>query len=66
MTDGTTFVTIRHYGFDKAGDELIKTLKDSTSGLTLVLAGLKAFLEHNIDLNLIADKFPKEIAQHSN
>jgi len=24
----------------------------------LVLAGAKAFLEHNINLNLIADRFP--------
>lgn len=64
LRDGTTFVTIKHYGFNKSGDELIETIKDSTSGFTIVLAGLKAFLEHNINLNLIADKFPKEIAQH--
>lgn len=64
LSDGTTFVTIKHYGFDKTGDELIETLKDSTGGFTIVLAGLKAFLEHNINLNLIADKFPKEIAEH--
>ena len=66
LSDGTTFVTIKHSGFDKTGDELIEALKDSTGGFTIVLAGLKAFLEHNIDLNLIADKFPKEIAQHGN
>lgn len=64
LSDGTTFVTIKHYGFDKTGDELIETLKDSAGGFTIVLAGLKAFLEHNINLNLIADKFPKEIAEH--
>ena len=66
LSDGTTFVTIKHYGFDKTGDELIETLKDSTGGFTIVLAGLKAFLEHNINLNLIADKFPKEVAEHGN
>lgn len=66
LSDGTTFVTIKHYGFDKTGDELIEALKDSTGGFTIVLAGLKAFLEHDINLNLIADKFPKEIAQHGN
>jgi hypothetical protein len=27
----------------------------------MVLAGLKAFLEHNIRLNLVADRFPKGI-----
>jgi hypothetical protein len=30
------------------------------------LDGLKAFLEHGINLNLIVDKFPKEITQHGN
>lgn len=66
LSDGSTFVSIKHYGFDKKGDELLEVIKDSTGGFTIVLAGLKAFLEHNIDLNLIADKFPKEIAQHGN
>jgi uncharacterized protein YndB with AHSA1/START domain len=66
LSDGSTFVTINHYGFNKTGDELLELIKDSTSGFTIVLAGLKAFLEHNIDLNLILDKFPKEIAQHGN
>jgi len=66
LSDGSTFVTIKHYGFDKTGDELFELIKDSTAGFTIVLAGLKAFLEHGIDLNLILDKFPKEIAQHGN
>jgi hypothetical protein len=30
----------------------------STEGFTFVLAGLKAFLEHNIILNLVADRHP--------
>jgi hypothetical protein len=28
-----------------------------------VLDGLKAYLEHNINLNLIADKYPKEVTE---
>jgi uncharacterized protein YndB with AHSA1/START domain len=64
ISNGFTFVSIKHYGFDKNGDELLEVIKDSTEGFTIVLAGLKAFLEHNINLNLIADKFPKEIVQH--
>ena len=64
LSGGTTFVTIKHFGFEQTGDELLETIKDSTEGFTIVLAGLKAFLEHNIDLNLVADKFPKEIAEH--
>jgi hypothetical protein len=39
-------------------------IKDNTGGFTTVLDGLKAFLEHNINLNLIMDKFPKEVSQH--
>jgi len=64
LSDGSTFVAIKHYGFDKTGDELLEAIKDSTSGFTIVLDGLKAYLEHNINLNLIADKFPKEISHH--
>jgi uncharacterized protein YndB with AHSA1/START domain len=64
LSDGSTYVIIRHYGFDKTGDALIEAIKDSTGGFTTVLDGLKAFLEHNINLNLIADKFPKEMSRH--
>jgi len=64
LSDGSTYVTIKHYGFNKTGDELLAAIKDSTGGFTTVLDGLKAFLEHNIKLNLIADKFPKEVSQH--
>jgi uncharacterized protein YndB with AHSA1/START domain len=59
LTEDTTFVTIRHYGFDKTGDELVEAIKDSSVGFTIVLDGLKAWLEHGIRLNLVADKFPK-------
>ena len=64
LSDGSTYVIIKHYGFNKTGDELLEAIKDSTGGFTTVLDGLKAFLEHSINLNLIADKFPKEVAQH--
>lgn len=64
LSDGSTYVTIKHYGFNKTGDELLKAIKDSTGGFTTVLDGLKAYLEHGINLNLIADKFPKEVVQH--
>ncbi len=64
LDDDSTFVTITESGFDKHGDELIAAIKDSTAGFTTVLDGLKAFLEHRINLNLIADKFPKEVSVH--
>jgi uncharacterized protein YndB with AHSA1/START domain len=62
--DGTTFVSITEAGFTGDGDELVKQVTDSTQGFTLVLAGLKAFLEHNIRLNLVLDRYPKEIEEH--
>ena len=62
--DGTTFVSITEAGFTGDGDELLKQVTDSTQGFTLVLAGLKALLEHNIRLNLVADRFPKGIEEH--
>ena len=64
LSDDSTYVTIKHYGFTQTGAELIAILKDSTGGFTTVLDGLKAFLEHNIKLNLIEDKFPKEVSSH--
>jgi uncharacterized protein YndB with AHSA1/START domain len=61
-----TYVVIKNYGFHQQNDELINIIKDSTGGFTTVLDGLKAFLEHNINLNLIADKFPGGISNHGN
>lgn len=55
-----TYVVIRNYGFQQTGQELIVALMDNTGGFTTVLDGLKAYLEHGIHLNLIADKFPQK------
>ena len=59
LTSDTTYVVIKNYGFSETGNELLQTIKDSTGGFTTVLDGLKAWLEYNIRLNLIADKFPQ-------
>jgi uncharacterized protein YndB with AHSA1/START domain len=56
--DHTTFVDITNRGFQGNGDEVVKQAIDSTGGFALVLAGAKAFLEHGIALNLVADRFP--------
>jgi len=58
LTENTTYMVIKNYGFNLEGEELIAAIKDNTGGFTTVLDGLKAYLEHNINLNLIADKFP--------
>lgn len=62
--DGTTFVSITEAGFRGDGDELVKQVTDSTQGFSLVLAGLKALLEHGVRLNLVADRYPKGIVEH--
>jgi uncharacterized protein YndB with AHSA1/START domain len=60
LAEDRTYVTIRSYGFTQTGNDLIEVIKDNTGGFTTVLDGLKAYLEHNIELNLIGDKFPKK------
>ena len=62
--DGATFVSITNAGFAGDGDHLVEQATDSTQGFSLVLAGLKALLEHNVRLNLVADRYPKGLAQH--
>jgi uncharacterized protein YndB with AHSA1/START domain len=64
LTDDTTYVVIKNYGYNLTGNDLIQAIKDNTGGFTTVLDGLKAYLEHNIKLNLIADKYPKELSHH--
>jgi len=64
QADGTTFVRITNSGLSGSGDELVKQATDSMQGFTIVFAGLKALLEHNVVLNLVADRFPKGIEQH--
>jgi uncharacterized protein YndB with AHSA1/START domain len=56
--EDTTFVSITESGFTGDGDDLVKYVTDSTQGFTWTLAGLKALLEHNVRLNLVADRFP--------
>jgi uncharacterized protein YndB with AHSA1/START domain len=63
IRDGSTYVSVMEWGYNKTGDELIAQIKDSTGGFTTVLDGLKAFLEHGINLNLIPDKYPREIME---
>ncbi|MEP7143454.1 MAG: SRPBCC domain-containing protein [Ferruginibacter sp.] len=62
--DDTMYVVIKNYGIDLKKDELIKAVMDNTGGFTTVVDGLKAYLEHNINLNLITDKSPKAITNH--
>lgn len=59
MKNGT-LITIKSYGYEKTGEDMMRVINDNTGGFTTVLDGCKAWLEHGINLNLIVDKFPGE------
>lgn len=56
--DNTTLVNISSWDFRGSDDEVAKQAIDATEGFALVLAGLKALLEHNVVLDLVADHNP--------
>jgi uncharacterized protein YndB with AHSA1/START domain len=58
-----TFVSVTESGWTGTGDELVKYAADSTQGFTLMLAGLKALLEHNVRLDLTTDRYPLGIEE---
>ena len=53
-----TYVSIVNSGFQGTTTELMTQISDSTKGFTFLLARLKAWLEHKIQLNLSLDAFP--------
>ena len=61
--DGATFVTVRNWDFAGDGDGKVAQALDSTGGFNLVPAGAKAFLEHGVELNLVADHDPDHAVQ---
>lgn len=62
--DNTTFVTITESGFNGDGDEVVRKAIGSQGGFTFLLCGLKAFLEHEIALNLSADHAPDAVGKN--
>ena len=66
INESTTYLTITNSELQGEGSTLVNNAIDSMGGFTMaivlvVLAGLKAYLEFDIELNLIGDKFPKEL-----
>ncbi|MCR8844942.1 SRPBCC family protein [Paenibacillus sp. SC116] len=57
-SENETMVTITNAGFKGTQEEIVNQVIDSTGGFTIVLCGLKAFLEQGILLHLVADRFP--------
>ena len=56
----TTFVSIVEKGWDADDEKLFQYLIGNTEGWTLVLAALKALLEHNVILKVVEDRHPEE------
>lgn len=54
-TEDTTYVSILVEGFTGDADKMVSAALDSTGGFTFVLAAAKAWLEHGIQLNIVAD-----------
>lgn len=61
LGEAKTFVSVTNSGLQGTTDEIISIVRDSTGGFTWLLAGMKAYLEFGIELNLTADRFPKEL-----
>jgi uncharacterized protein YndB with AHSA1/START domain len=64
VEDSTTFVRVTESGFTGNGDQLAKYVADSTQGFALMLAGLKALLEHSVRLNLVGDRYREGVEEH--
>lgn len=53
-----TFVTVAQSGFRSEGDALVEEVLASMGGFSLVLAGAKVALEHDVAPRLVEDRFP--------
>lgn len=61
--EAQTFVTVKNWGFHGDTEKIVAQALDSTGGFNLLLASLKAFLEHGIELNLVEDHAPEALAE---
>jgi uncharacterized protein YndB with AHSA1/START domain len=61
LPDNTTFITVTNTGFTGDQEAIAKQAISATGGFTLVLAGMKALLEHDLELNLVRDRFPEGV-----
>ena len=57
--DDTTLVRITETGYKGSGDEIVARAIDSHVGFAFVLAALKALLEHDVELTIVADSHPE-------
>jgi uncharacterized protein YndB with AHSA1/START domain len=59
--DGATYVAVINHGFGGDASRRAAAAIESTEGFALVLVGAKAWLEHELRLNLIVDRFPDAV-----
>jgi uncharacterized protein YndB with AHSA1/START domain len=53
-----TYVQVTKTGFTGTGDVLVRFAADSTGGFTFLISSLKALLEQDVVLGLVADAHP--------
>lgn len=58
-----TFVTVKNWGFQGDTEKIVAQALDSTGGFSFVLAAMKAYLEHGIELNIVEDHAPTAIVE---
>jgi uncharacterized protein YndB with AHSA1/START domain len=58
-SESATMVIINCTGFTGAAEEMVAQALDSMGGFSFVLSAAKAWLEHGIELNLVADRAPE-------
>jgi hypothetical protein len=56
--DDATYVQVTEQGFPGTADYVVARVIDSTGGFDMVLCALKALLEHDVVLKVVADKAP--------
>lgn len=58
-----TFVTVKNWGFAGDPGKVVATALDSMGGFSFVLASLKAFLEHGVELKIVEDHAPDSLVE---
>lgn len=58
--DAFTYVNVTETGYEGSGDDVVARAIDSMGGFTMVLSAVKALLEHDVVLTVVADKAPPE------
>lgn len=61
--DAGTFVRVENRGFTGDPEQVVAQALDSTGGFSFLLAALKAFLEHGIELDVVVDHDPDHLVE---